>query len=88
MTSRLSRYEAKCVQRRCFQCGSVPLRSDIKETELPPPTNWYHSKGNWLRYNFADEFSYNETAADFSSFIVEIVQKMTKLGNLSPFWGS
>jgi len=36
LTSRLSRYEAKCVQRRCFQCGSVALRSDIKGTELPP----------------------------------------------------
>jgi len=36
MTSRLPRYEAKCVQRRCFQCGWVPLRSDIKGTELPP----------------------------------------------------
>ena len=35
MTSRLPRYEAKCVQRRCFQCGSVPLRSDIKGMELP-----------------------------------------------------
>ena len=35
MTSRLPHYEAKCVQRRCFQCGSVPLRSDIKGTELP-----------------------------------------------------
>jgi len=37
MTSRLPRYKAKCVQRRCFQCGSVPLRSDIKGTELPLP---------------------------------------------------
>ena len=36
MTSRLPRNEAKCVQRRCFQCGSVPLRSNIKGTELPP----------------------------------------------------
>jgi len=27
----------KCVQRRCFQWGSVPLRSDIKGTELPLP---------------------------------------------------
>ena len=36
MTSRLPRYEAKCVQRRCFQCGPVRLRSDIKRTELPP----------------------------------------------------
>jgi len=37
MTSRLPRYEAKCVQRRCFQCGSVPLRSDIKGKKLPLP---------------------------------------------------
>ena len=36
MTSLLPRYEAKCVQRRCFQCGSVTLRSDIKGTVLPP----------------------------------------------------
>jgi len=28
------------------------------------------------------------TAADFSSSIVEIVQKTTNLGTLSPFWGS
>ena len=34
MTSRRPHYEAKCVQRRCFQWGSVPLRSDIKGTEL------------------------------------------------------
>jgi len=40
MTSRLPRYKAKCVPRRCFQCGSVPLRSDIKGTELPPANNW------------------------------------------------
>jgi len=39
-----------------------------------------------LRYNFAaDTFLYNETAADFSSFIFEIVQKKTNLGNLSQF---
>ena len=36
MTPRLPRYEAKCMQRRCFQCRSVPLRSDIKGTEQPP----------------------------------------------------
>jgi len=36
MTSRLPHYEVKCVQHRCFQWGSVPLRSDIKGMELPP----------------------------------------------------
>jgi len=34
--SRLPHYEVKCVQRSCFQWGSVPLRSDIKGTERPP----------------------------------------------------
>ena len=34
MTSRLLRYEAKCVQRTRFQWGLVPLRADIKGTEL------------------------------------------------------
>jgi len=37
MASRLPRYEAKCVQRRCFQCGSVPFRSDIRGTGYPLP---------------------------------------------------
>jgi len=36
MTSQLPHYEPKCVQCRCFQCGSVPLHSDIKGMELPP----------------------------------------------------
>ena len=56
--SRLPRYEAKCVQRKCFQWRSVPLRSDIKGTEQPLPIYWYHSKGNWLRYNFAADSFY------------------------------
>ena len=86
MTSRLPRNVAKCVQRRCFQWGSVPLRSDIKGMELPLPVYGYNSRGNWLRYNFATD-SWN-FAADFSSFIVESVQKTTNLGTLSPFWGS
>ena len=40
MTSRLPRYDAKCVQCRCFQCGSVPLDSDItvSYTHLTLPT--------------------------------------------------
>ena len=59
MTSRLPRYEAKCVQRRCFQWGLVPLSSDIKGTEQPAANlYWYHSKGNWLCYNFAAENFY------------------------------
>ena len=37
MTSLLPHYEPKCVQRRCFQCRSVPLRSDIKERSYPRP---------------------------------------------------
>jgi len=38
-------------QRTCFQCGLLPLLSNIKGTETPLPICWYRSKGNWLRYN-------------------------------------
>jgi len=57
MTSRLPRYEAKCVQRRCFQCGSVPLRSDIKGTELPHANILIPLERQLCRW----EFLYNET---------------------------
>jgi len=29
-----------------------------RERSYPLPTYWYHSKGNWLRYNFAAESFY------------------------------
>jgi len=35
-SGQLLRYEAKCVQCTRFQCGSVPLRADIKGMELTP----------------------------------------------------
>jgi len=57
MMSRLPRYEAKCVQHRCFQWGSVPLRSDIKGTELPP-ANILIPLERRLRYNFVAESFY------------------------------
>jgi len=47
MTPRLPRYEAKCVQCRCFQCGSVPLRSHIKGTELPLANILTPLRHNW-----------------------------------------
>jgi len=88
MTSRLPRYEMKCVQRRCFQWGSVPLRSDIKGTKLPP-TNWYHSKGIWLRYNCRWQFLYNENLQQtFRPLLSKLSKKTTHVGTWSPFWGS
>jgi len=60
-TVEITGYEAKCVQCTCFQWGSVPLRSDIKGTELPPANILNYSKGNWLRYNFRWQLLYNET---------------------------
>jgi len=87
MTSRLPRYEAKCVQRRCFQCGSVPLRSDIKRTELPPANILIPLERQLIALQLCRwEFLYNETSADFSTCIVEIVQKTTNLG-IYPHFG-
>jgi len=58
ITSRLLRYEAKCVQRRRFQCESIPCVQISREQSYPQPIYWYHSKGNGLRYNFAAESFY------------------------------
>ena len=58
MTSRLPRYEATCVQRRCFQCGSVPLRSDIKGSELPPANILIPLERQLIAYNFAADSFY------------------------------
>ena len=57
MMSRLPCYEAKCVQRRCFQCQSLCIQIS-RERSYPLPVYWYHSKGNWLRYNFAADSFY------------------------------
>ena len=59
MTSRLPRYKAKCVQRRCFQSGSVPLRSDIKGTELPPANILIPLERQLIDCRW--QFLYNET---------------------------
>ena len=59
------------------------------ERSYPQPIYWYHSKGNWLRYNFATESFYIMKL--FSRLFVlycQIVQNTTNLGTLSPFWGS
>jgi len=62
MTSRLPRYKAKCVQHRCFQCGSVPLRSDIKGTELPPANILIPLERQLIALQLCRwEFLYNET---------------------------
>jgi len=86
MTPRLPRYEAKCVQRRCFQCGSVPLRSNIMGTELPPANILIPLERQLIALQLAAESFYiMKLCSRLSSIIVEIVQKTTNLGTLSPF---
>ena len=62
MTSRLPSYEAKCVQRRCFQCGPVSLRSDIKGMELPPANILIPLERQLIALQLCrEQFLYNET---------------------------
>ena len=62
MTSRLPRYEAKCVQRRYFQWGSVSLRSDIKGTEQPPANILIPLERQLIALQLCRwQFLYNET---------------------------
>jgi len=74
-SGRLPRYEAKCVKRTRFQWGSVPLRADIKETELPLPKIIDTTrKAIDCATTLPLTVLYNETLQqNFSSFIVEIV---------------
>jgi len=62
MTSRLPRSESKCVQCRCFQCGPVPLHSDIKGTEVPPADILIPLERQLIALQLCCwEFLYNET---------------------------
>ena len=51
------RHGCRAMRRSVCKAGASnagPLCVHIKGTELPPANiYWYHSKGNWLRYNFA-----------------------------------
>jgi len=49
-----------CVQRKCFQWGSDgrSLCVQISRERSYSLPYWYHSKGNWLRYNFAADSFY------------------------------
>ena len=90
ITSRLPRYEAKCVQRRCFQCGSVPLRSDIKGTEPPPANILIPLERQLIALQLCRwQLLYNETLQQTSRILLsKLVWKTTNLGIWYPFWGS
>jgi len=52
------RYEVKCVQHKYFQWGWSLCVQISREGSYPLPIYWYHSKGNWLRYNSAADSFY------------------------------
>ena len=59
MTSRLPRYEAKYVCNAGASNAGRSLCVQIsRELSYPLPIYWYHSKGNWLRYNAAADSFY------------------------------
>jgi len=76
MTSRLPRHEANCVQRRFFQCGSVPLRSDIKGTELPPANILIPLERQLIAPKIAaDKLFYNETLQAFRHVLSKLFKR-------------
>ena len=76
MTSRLPRYEAKCMQRRCFQCELVPLHSDIKGAELPPANILIPLERQLIALqHYRWEFLYNET---FLQTFRPVLSKLSK----------
>jgi len=89
-TSRLPRYEAKCVQSRCFQCGLVPLRSDIKGTELPLANILIPLERQLIALQHCRrEFLYNETLQQTFRPALWKLSKTRQIYVIYPqFWGS
>jgi len=58
MTSRLPRYEASVCNAGASNAGRSLCVQISRERGYPLPIYWYHSTGNWLRYNFAAESFY------------------------------
>jgi len=87
MTSQLPCYEAKCVQRRCFKCGSVPLRSDIKGTELPPANILIPLERQLIALQLCRwHFLYNETLQrTFRPLLSKLSKRRQIWALLSPF---
>ena len=84
-TSRQARYEAKCVQRRCFQCGPVPLRSDIKGTELPPANILIPLERQLIALQLCRwEFLYNETLRQTFRPVLSKLSKRRQIQVLYP----
>jgi len=66
--------------RHVLPMGVGPFAFRYQGNWATPTIYWYHSKGNWLRYNLAAySFIQWNFAADFLSFIVKIVWKSTNL---------
>ena len=89
MTSRLLRYEAKCVKPGASNAGRSLCVQISRERSYLRPIYWYHSKGNWLRYNHAaDNFYIMKLCSRLLVLYCRNCPKDANLGNLSPFWGS
>jgi len=60
-----------------------------REQSYPLPIYWYHSKGDWLRYNFAAEFIYNETLQQTFRPLLSKLSKRRRIHVIYlHFWGS
>jgi len=90
MTSRLPRYHAKYV---CNAGASNAGRSLCiqmsRQRSYPLPIYWYHSKRNWLRYNFAADSVYIMKLCSRLFFLYcRNCPKDDKFRYFIPFWGS
>jgi len=83
------RYKAKRVKTRRHQEGVDQFKLRFQgEAVAPLPIYWYHSKGNWLRYNYATDSFYETLQQTSRPLLSKIVWKTTNLGIWSTFWVS
>jgi len=88
-SGQLPRYEAKCVECKRFQWGSVPSRADIKGTKLSPANILIPLERQLIALQLCHwQFLCNETLRQtFRPLLWRLVWKTTNLGIWSQFWG-
>jgi len=64
--------------------GVSPLVQISRERSYLLPTYWYHSKGNWLHYNFAAELLYNETLHQTFRLLLSKLSKRRQIWVIYP----
>jgi len=74
--------QGKMCQNSLPSGGWVTLSQDFRANNHPRPIYWYHSKGNWLRYNFAANSFYAMKLCTLQQTSRPLLSKLSQSGHI------